>query len=111
MKHEMKLHSDPFNKIKTGTKTIELRLYDEKRRQLKINDQIEFTNRITLDKVLVNRENISIYPNFKELYKHFDKIAMGYSSNEKKNFQDMEKYYSKIEQKRWGVMAIEIKRV
>ena len=32
MTHEMRLHDEPFNLIKNGTKTIELRLYDEKRR-------------------------------------------------------------------------------
>ena len=32
MEHKMKLKDKPFNSIKNGTKTIELRLYDEKRR-------------------------------------------------------------------------------
>ena len=31
MKHKMSLRDIPFNSIKNGTKTIELRLYDEKR--------------------------------------------------------------------------------
>ena len=44
MKHEMKLNDSPFNKIKNGTKTMELRLYDEKRRRLREKDYIEFTN-------------------------------------------------------------------
>ena len=30
MKHEMKLNNEPFERIKNGTKTIELRLNDEK---------------------------------------------------------------------------------
>ncbi len=30
MKHEMKLNNEPFECIKNGTKTIELRLNDEK---------------------------------------------------------------------------------
>ena len=34
MKHEMKLNNGPFEQIKNGTKTIELRLYDEKRKLL-----------------------------------------------------------------------------
>ena len=37
MKHEMKLNNSPFERIKNGTKTIELRLNDEKRQLLKIN--------------------------------------------------------------------------
>ena len=31
MKHEMRLHNEPFELIKAGMKTIELLLYDEKR--------------------------------------------------------------------------------
>jgi len=31
MLHKMKLKQEPFDKIKKGTKTMELRLYDEKR--------------------------------------------------------------------------------
>ena len=30
MNHKMSLRNKPFNNIKSGTKTIELRLYDEK---------------------------------------------------------------------------------
>ena len=32
MIHEMRLHNEPFTKIKLGKKTIELRLNDEKRK-------------------------------------------------------------------------------
>ena len=38
--HEMKLNNGPFESIKNGTKTIELRLNDEKRQLLKVNDII-----------------------------------------------------------------------
>lgn len=44
MKHTMKLHSSPFNMIKCGEKTYELRLYDEKRQCIKIGDGIVFVN-------------------------------------------------------------------
>lgn len=46
----MKLNNDPFNRIKNGSKTIELRLNDEKRSKLKVNDFIEFTNVETNEK-------------------------------------------------------------
>lgn len=32
MNHKMSLRNKPFNNIKSGTKTIELRLYDEKKK-------------------------------------------------------------------------------
>ena len=39
----MKLMQEPFNKIKNQTKTIEVRLYDEKRQQVQVGDFIEFS--------------------------------------------------------------------
>ena len=43
MIHKMRLKESPFERIKNGTKTIEFRLYDEKRSKIKIGDQIEFS--------------------------------------------------------------------
>lgn len=111
MKHEMKLNNGPFKNIKNGTKTIELRLNDEKRQLLKIKDLIEFTNRETLEQLLVEIENLYHYPSFEELYKHFDKVAMGYKEEEEADPKDMEEYYSKEEQEKYGVLGIEIKKV
>ena len=111
MKHEMKLNNGPFKNIKNGTKTIELRLNDEKRQLIKIKDLIEFTNRETLEQLLVEIENLYHYPSFEELYKHFDKVAMGYKEDEEADPKDMEEYYSKEEQEKYGVLGIEIKKV
>ena len=44
MIHKMNLWNDSFNKIKDKTKTIEMRLCDEKRSIICIGDIIEFTN-------------------------------------------------------------------
>lgn len=44
MTHDMKLHPEPFAMINSGEKTIELRLLDEKRRQIREGDFIRFTN-------------------------------------------------------------------
>lgn len=43
MLHQMKLKSEPFYKIKSGSKIIELRLNDVKRQQVQVGDFIEFT--------------------------------------------------------------------
>jgi ASC-1-like (ASCH) protein len=40
----MKLKNEPFRKIQSGEKTVELRLYDYKRRRLAISDEIIFNN-------------------------------------------------------------------
>ena len=109
--HEMRLHNSPFNLIKSGTKTIELRLNDEKRSLIKIGDKIEFTNRITEEKIVVEVIKLHRYDSFFELYKHFDKVSMGYDEDEEADPKDMEQYYSKEEQDKYGVLGIEIKLI
>ncbi len=111
MKHKMNLNDEPFNRIKNGTKTVELRLNDEKRRALKENDLIEFTNRVTFETITVEVESLYKYSNFDELYKHFDKVSMGYDKDDIANPKDMEKYYSKEEQDKYGVIGIKVKLV
>ncbi len=109
MIHNMRLNAEPFNKIKEGTKTIELRLLDEKRKLLKINDKIEFENRTSNEKLLTIIEKLYKYDSFEELYKHFDKISLGYNQDEDAKASDMEEYYSKEEQEKYGVVGIKIK--
>ena len=43
MEHKMRLFESPFERIKSGKKTIELRLFDEKRQKLSIGDIVEFS--------------------------------------------------------------------
>ena len=111
MKHEMKLNNGPYLKIEDGTKTVELRLNDEKRKLLKIKDLIEFTNRTTNEKMIVEIEDLCYCPSFEELYKHFDKVSMGYDEEETANPKDMEKYYSKEVQDKYGVLGIKIRKL
>ena len=110
MRHEMKLNNEPFEKIKNETKTVELRLNDEKRQLLRVKDLIEFTNRNTNEKILVEIERY-YYPSFKELYKNFDKVDMGYDADDIADAKDMEEYYSPEEQSKYGVLGIKIKKI
>jgi len=105
----MNLQNDPFVAIKEGRKTVEMRLYDEKRQMLTINDEIIFTNALTQEKIRTIVEELHLYSSFKELYEHFSKIEIGYKEDEVANYQDMEKYYSVNEQEKYGVVGIKIK--
>ena len=109
MIHKMKLKDKPFKSIKAGTKTIELRLYDEKRKLLNVGDVIEFTNIDTKEVIKVEILQLHRFNNFDDLYKHFNKVSMGYEENEVAKPSDMEEYYSKEEQQEYGVVGIEIK--
>ena len=107
--HEMRLHNDPFILIKNGTKTIELRLNDEKRRQIKVGDTITFTNRSNNEQISTVVINLHKYDSFEELYKHFDKVSLGYSENDIADPNDMLEYYPKELQDKYGVLGIKIK--
>lgn len=107
--HEMKLNDEPFTLIKVGTKVIELRLNDEKRRKLAVGDKIEFTNRDTNEKIMTEVIKLHNYQSFEELYKHFDKISLGYAEDEIADPKDMEQYYPQDKQEKYGVLGIEIK--
>ena len=109
--HYMKLHNDPFNLIKSGTKTIELRLNDLKRQKIKVGDLIEFTNRITDEKMVVRVVDLIKFNSFSDLYKNFSKVSMGYREDEDANPSDMERYYSLEEQEKYGVLAIKIEKI
>ncbi len=104
----MRLHAEPFKLIKAGTKTIELRLYDEKRQEIQVGDKIEFTSRATGEKQLTRVIAMHIYSNFADLYRDYDKVSLGYCKDEEASAEDMEQYYSKEEQEKYGVVGIEI---
>lgn len=106
--HEMKLKDSPFSLIKQGIKTVELRLNDDKRKLLKEGDYIKFTNLETQEQIIVKITKLFVFPSFKELYKHYNPIEMGYNHNDIVDYRDMEKYYSLEEQRLHKVLAIEI---
>ena len=105
----MNLHPGPFALIKSGHKDIEMRLYDERRKDIKIGDTILFTNNQTQEQLSVEVINLYRFNNFEELYNHFDKTRLGYRDDENANPKDMEQYYSLDKILRHGVLAIEIK--
>lgn len=86
----------------------EMRLNDEKRSLIKEGDIIEFENRITKEKLKTKVIKLYKFDNFEELYKHFDKISLGYAEDEIADPKDMEQYYPQDKQEKYGVLGIEI---
>lgn len=104
----MKLHNSPFVFMRDGEKRVELRLYDEKRRLISSGDEIIFTNNTTGESLRTRVVALHVFSDFYELYRCFDKLAIGYGMDEEPNPADMEEYYSKEDISRWGVVGIEI---
>lgn len=108
MVHEMKLKESPFERIKNGTKTIEFRLYDEKRRKIKVGDKIIFSKLPELQEQLVV-EVLDMY-RAETFEKLFSKIYIDKDKNEiDKKTQSMNQYYSHEQENEYGVVGIKIK--
>lgn len=69
MLHKMKLRIEPFEKIKNGSKTIELCLNDEKRQLVQVGDVIEFSMLENLKETITVRVTaLHRFDSFNELY-------------------------------------------
>ena len=111
MTHYMKLHKRPFTEISSGRKTIELRLLDEKRQLIRCGDDIIFTcSDDPQSSVKAQVLALHCYSNFETLYQTLPLEKCGYTSEElpSASSKDMEVYYSKDKQARYGVVGIEL---
>ena len=110
----MNLHKAPFQMIKSGAKTIELRLYDEKRKKIKAGDIIEFLQTDDPSQTLIVQViDLHVFPSFEDLYKELPMLKCGYTEQDIDiaSPNDMDIYYSKDDQQKYGVVGIEIKKI
>ena len=114
MTHQMKLHAAPFDNIARGIKNIELRLYDEKRRRIKVGDEIVFMHSKDFARTLHCRViALHVFPSFEELYESLPLLKCGYTEDDIATAapSDMDLYYKKEQQAQCGVVGIEIELV
>ncbi len=106
----MNLQPAPMELIRSGRKTIELRLYDEKRRGISVGDTICFHNTQTLETLRVRVEALHVFDSFAQLYASLPLLACGYTQEDIHTASpaDMELYYPKEKQANCGVVGIEI---
>ncbi len=111
MTHHMNLNHEPFCQIRDGSKTIELRLYDEKRRAISVGDHIVFSN-VSDPSALITVRVLALhrFASFAELYAALPLERCGYREDELATAdpRDMEAYYSPERQALYGVLGIEI---
>ena len=110
MTHQMQLQPEPFDMIKSGEKTIELRLYDEKRRKIRIGDEIVFTNTENGETLTARVLDLAVFDSFEDLYKTLPLLRCGYTEQDiaSASPDDMDVYYPKEKQKEYGVVGITI---
>lgn len=68
MEHVMHLNKKYFDLVANGKKSIEIRLLDDKRSYLSINDIITFINQDSNKSITVKVNDIKFYTSFKELF-------------------------------------------
>lgn len=109
----MRLHPEPFQAIKSGKKTIEIRLNDEKRQKFNVNDIIELSKRPDLvEKITVKIIALFHYKTFKELIENQLMEKMCSTKMTKKEFlQGMKKHYLSEKEQKYGVLAIKVELI
>lgn len=114
MRFHFKLRAKPYDSIKSGEKTFELRLYDERRQKIKVGDEIEFScAEGRREPFIVLVTGLHVFRNFSELYAALPLLQCGYTEENVANASpnDMNAYYSEEAQSRYDVIGIEIRLI
>lgn len=105
--HTLQLATEPFQAIQSGDKTIESRLYDEKRQKIEIGDVLIFVNRETPEQTIEAKViGLLRYATFEELFDHNTPTKFGGPSVEWLLHQ-INEFYSIEDQHQYGVLGIE----
>ncbi|TPR19334.1 ASCH domain-containing protein [Apilactobacillus timberlakei] len=106
----MGLNEDQFDLIKYGSKTIEIRLNDIKRRNLVSGDYIHFISTKEHRKMIVQVNSIETFDTFKDIYLKYSGTEVG-SKNEDSLYKMLDEtysIYSREQEQKWGVIAIHL---
>lgn len=104
----MKLQPGPFDLIKTGRKTIEIRLFDEKRKALRVGDIIVFSRLPDLgQKLSVKVVNLLTFKTFQALLDAYPVERFGVLEKGAL-LSSLYTFYTPDEEAQFGVVAIEV---
>lgn len=112
MIHRMGLYSEYLKLIKEGTKTVEVRLFDEKRKRMNTGDLIEFMEVPEKNEsIKVKVVELKKYETFKQMYEDTPFEDFG---NKGWTLESMVngtyEIYTREQEKQWGALAIRIER-
>lgn len=113
MKHEMKLRAIYFDKIKKQEKIYEIRLNDEKRRQIDVGDVLIFKKEPELSESLETIVADLIYfDSFKEMIETLPLEKVGFENQRPEEVEEVyHSFYSVQDEKKYGVVAIKVKLI
>lgn len=110
MNHSMGLYKQPFESIRSGEKTIEVRLWDEKRRKVRPGDTITFTLIPDADpQLIVKVIDLTVYPTFRKMYETIPAHLIGASGvSIDEMIDNTYRIYTPEQEEKWGTVAIKI---
>lgn len=112
MMYRMKLLEKPFEQIKKGEKQIEVRCFDEKRRNIKAGDTILFS-KLPQEKEQLETTVTALYPysTFQALYSAFPPKEFGCpGASVEEMIAQVRAIYPRERELREGVVGIRLKR-
>jgi ASC-1-like (ASCH) protein len=104
--HTMHFAQTPFWSIKEGSKEIESRVYDAKRRSIAVGDAIACVSHETGEKVRVRVVALHVHGSFQELFSNFPPELFGQQSIDACMAQ-IRQFYTEEEERRDGVVGIQ----
>ena len=106
--HTMKLQPKYYNFIINGTKRIEIRLNDEKRKLIKVGDIIEFQKEPELQESFkVKVTDLIKYNTLEEMFNDFDiSILASKETLKEELLTTLEKFYPKEKQQEYGILCV-----
>ena len=106
----MKLNGQSYEAITHSTKRVESRLFDEKRKNIRVDDIIEFTTNDPLPSrsIVVRVVEVMCFPTFASLVKFYPRIDLGFSeeTSEEQILSQIYKIYSQVQGLQFGVVGI-----
>ena len=109
MEMKLRLHDYVFDLIRNKTKNVEVRVNDEKRRQLKIGDTLVFIKRGNEEEqIKVTVTDLKYFKDFKEVADNYEMGRLYLKNYSKEDYVKLfDEFYSKEEVEQNGVVAIE----
>ena len=105
----MKLNDIVLKNIKKGIKKFELRLYDERRRNINLGDTITFRNLNDLeDTISVKVLALLRYPTFADFFEDIDYKLCGTANSLEEKLNRVHTFYTVEQEKEYGILAIKI---
>ena len=118
MLHSMNLNASPFERIKSGKKIIEIRLFDEKRQLLNLGDIINFSRlpdseELTVQVLTVKVTGLLHYQTFVDLVNDLPMVYFGYPEDSDRDsfIKSIYNIYTSEQEEKYGVLGIKIKLI